>query len=329
MKQQTESTIVLENDSCRLNILTYGATLQEFSIQDEGWENIILSYDTVEEYMKDTYYLGATIGRVAGRIDNSTFDLDGTTYRLPANDGMHHLHGGDGLHRRVWAVEQVTSDRVLLHYVSPDGANGYVGTLDVRAMFELIDQGVIITYEATCDKDTICDLTNHTYFNLSGGERDILNHELTLSADTFAELRDDLIPTGRLLEVDGIPFDFRTGRALSDGVVSTHPQNELVNGYDHPFIFTDRREARLYDRESQRELTLSTTAPAIVLYSGNQMNETTSLREGMSRRYYGVCLEPQHLPDAVHHETFPSIRLKAGDTYRWQTTYRVETGVSR
>lgn len=175
-----ESTITLENDVYRLNILTYGATLQEFSIQDDGWKNIVLSYDTVEAYMQDTYYLGATIGRVAGRIDQSTFDLDGVTYHVPANEGVHHLHGGKGLNRRVWTVEQRTSDRVTLHCVSPDGENGYPGTLDVRATFELADHGVTITYEATSDQDTVCDLTNHTYFNLSGGERDILNHELTV-----------------------------------------------------------------------------------------------------------------------------------------------------
>lgn len=334
MKRQTEeyiknSTITLENDLYRLKVLTYGATLQELSIQEDGWKNIVLSYDSVEGYMQDSYYLGATIGRVAGRIENSTFDLGGETYTLPANEGDHHLHGGDGLHRRIWTVDQVTPDRLTLHYVSPDGENGYPGTLDVRATFELVDHGVTITYEATTDRDTICDMTNHTYFNLNGGARDILNHELTLSADRFAELRDDLIPTGQLSAVDGTPFDFRFGRVLADGPSSHHPQNQLVNGYDHPFVFKDKNEAILYDPDTRRQLTLSTTAPAIVLYSGNQMNNHTPLRQGTSRTYYGLCLEPQHLPNAVHQDAFPSIMLRAGETYKWQTTYRVETGVSR
>lgn len=333
MERQTEivdqTTIMLENDTCRLRILTYGATLQEFSIQDGGWKNLVLSYNSVEEYMADTYYLGATIGRVAGRIENGTFDIEDTTYQLPQNEGNHHLHGGEGLHCQFWKVEDVSADRLILRYVSPDGENGYKGTLDVRATFELLADGVKINYDATSDTDTVCDLTNHTYFNLSGGDRDILQHELTLSADRFAELREDLIPTGQLLEVDQTPFDFRLGRTLAEGPASHHYQNQLVGGYDHPFVFADQRKAKLYDPESQRELTLSTTTPALVLYSGNQMNEEMMLREGRSRKHYGVCLEPQHLPDAVHHEAFSSIRLPAGQTYRWETVYRVEKGVSR
>jgi len=333
MERQTEvvdqTAIMLENETCRLRILTYGATLQEFSIQDEGWKNLILSYDTLEEYMADTYYLGATIGRVAGRIENGAFDLEKMTYQLPQNEGNHHLHGGDGLHCQFWKVEDVSADFLTLRYVSPDGENGYKGMLDIRASFELLSDGVRISYEATSDTDTVCDLTNHTYFNLSAGKRDILQHELTLSADRFAELREDLIPTGKLLEVDQTPFDFRLGRTLSEGSASHHPQNQLVGGYDHPFVFADQRKAKLYDPESQRTLTLFTSTPALVVYSGNQMNEETMLREGQSRKHYGVCLEPQHLPDAVHHEEFPSILLAAGQTYRWETVYRVEKGVSR
>jgi len=324
-----QTAFTLENDMCRLRILTYGATLQEFSIQDEGWKNLILSYDTVEEYKTDTYYLGATVGRVAGRIEDGTFDMDGATYHLPQNEGKHHLHGGDGLHCQFWKMEDVSNTHLVLRYVSPDGENGYKGTLDVRASFELLADGVKITYEAISDTDTVCDMTNHTYFNLSGGSRDILGHELTLPANQFAELRDDLIPTGRLLDVDQTPFDFRSGRMLGDGPASSHPQNQLVNGYDHPFLFDDQRKATLYDPESKRSLMLSTTAPALVLYSGNQMNEETILREGSSRKYYGVCLEPQHLPDAVHHSNFSSIRLLAGETYHWETEYRVGKGVSR
>ena len=312
--------------------LDYGCIITEILAPDRSGkaENVVLGFDNIEDYLDWSPYFGAVVGRVAGRIKGGRFELDGKEYTLAQNENGNHLHGGEkGFSHVLWKGEPFTNEHaagVRFSYISPDGEEGYPGKLAVQVTYELTAENEwIISYEGESDLKTIVNLTNHTYFNLSGGiQRDCKNHVLTLNSNRFLELDDQLLPTGRSLEAEGTPFDFRAGREIKDGVESEHPQNLLAgHGYDHPFLFEQgsKGKAILEDNESGRVLIVETDQPCAVVYTSNQLAGPFKIRGVEARPYLGVCLETQGLPDAIHHPEFPSIILEKGSKYRTLTKY--------
>jgi aldose 1-epimerase len=323
----------LKNDAgFEVTSINYGCIITDLNVPDAKGqiENVVLGFDQLEAYQNDSPYFGAVIGRVAGRINSATFSLDGKTYGLPKNDGNNHLHGGKiGFDRVVWEANILKEEEyvgVEYTYVSPDGEEGYPGEVTVKVRYTIDENYTFsISYEGKTDQATLLNLTNHTYFNLSGnGKRDILQHHLTLKSDQFLELNDELIPTGELVPVQGTSFDFENGRKIADGVTSTHPQNILAgNGYDHPFVLkkNHNQEIRLEDPDSGRSLVIETDEPCVVLYTGNQLTDDFKIRDINSKKYLGLCLETQKHPDAINHPDFPSILLKEEEVYRSHTSY--------
>ncbi len=315
----------------RVRVLSLGATIQSLEVPDRDGRpaDIVLGYPTAAEYLEKPRYFGSTVGRYANRIDDARFELDGETYTLEANDGANHLHGGlQGLDKQHWTLESIESGapaRAVFRIVSPDGAGGYPGTLKIEARFNLADDGELrIEYEATTDRPTIVNITNHAYFNLSGAAsgHGILDHELTIRAERYTPVDDTLIPTGEVARVAGTPFDFRAPRRIGNGVRdASNEQIRYGRGYDHNYVLDDadgslRRAAVLRDPFSGRVMEMLTTAPAVQFYSGNFLDGLTVGKNGqMYRQGDALCLEPQVYPDAPNQPAFPSARLDPGEKY--------------
>lgn len=327
----------LENDhGMKMTCLNFGCIVtQIFTPNVKGeLENVVLGFKSVDEYIQHQNYFGAVIGRVAGRIKGSQFELDGILYTLPTNEGVNHLHGGEyGLHRRIWQAKTFEQDEAVgieFSYLSKDGEEGYPGNVNIKVVYLLTnDNRWIQKFIGATDKKTLLNMTNHTYFNLSGnGKNDILDHELTLKSNQFLQLNNELLPTGKFIDVEATPFDFRKGRKLREGVESLHPQNVLVgNGFDHPFILSENQnqEIVLKDKESGRKLIIETNQPCVILYTGNSLPENYTIQEGVqSRKFLGVCLETQGLPDAIHHPHFPSVVLEPNKIYEAVTSYHFD-----
>jgi len=320
-------------------IITYGATLQALLVPDRMGRSsdVALGYDELEGYVAKPQFFGATVGRYANRIAGAKFTLDGKTYSLAANNGPNALHGGTkGFDKVVWTVAEVKSGpvaSVTLTYVSRDGEEGYPGTLKASVTYALDDNQTLTTrYEATTDKPTIVNLTNHSLFNLAGvpAARSVLDHRLTVNADAYTPVDATLIPTGELRNVAGTPFDFRqsalVGARIRD---ASDAQIAIGRGYDHNFALrggeteTPKLAARVEDPVSGRVLELFTTEPGVQVYTGNFLDGTTV---GKSHVVYrqgdGLALEPQKFPDSPNRTTFPSARLDPGKTYRQTSYYR-------
>jgi len=310
------------NNGVEASITNYGGAVTSLKVPDRDgvFGDVVLGYETLDDYMKNPRYLGALIGRHANRIGGGKFSLNGVEYQLAQNNGANHLHGGPkGFDKKVW---RATADDVLhLEYFSEDGEENYPGNLTVNVDYSLNDENELrIDYRATTDKDTICNLTNHSYFNLAGGG-DILGHELTLHAHGFTPVSTDLVPTGEIHSVDGTPMDFRTARVIGNG------------GYDHNFVLADwshgslRLVARLREPKSGRVMEVLTTEPGMQFYSGNFLDGSLRGKGGVAyEQYAGLCLETQHFPDAPNQPNFPTTVLRVGQEYRQTTIYRFTTG---
>ncbi|KQL32755.1 aldose epimerase [Bacillus sp. FJAT-25509] len=321
------------NSGMSVSCLNYGCVISKIMVPDHDGivENVVLGFDNFNDYLKWSPYFGAIVGRVAGRIKGASFDLDGKKYSLVANDDRNHLHGGKvGLSSVIWKTEKIEEENAIglkFFNLSHDGEEGYPGNLDLTVSYLLTnDNELKIKYEGKTDKKTLVNLTNHSYFNLSGNlKRDCLEHMLQLETDYFLELSPDLTPTGRLLDVKNTPFDFKQGRKLKNGIQSSHPQNVLVgHGYDHPIVCANNCEniIMLWEEESGRTLRVTTDQPCVVLYSGNQLEGPFSISDVPARKYLGVCLETQGYPDAINHPEFPSIILEREDLYYSTTKYQ-------
>jgi aldose 1-epimerase len=322
-------------------IITLGASIQALSAPDKQGKSadIVLGYKTAAEYLAKPQYFGVTVGRYANRIAKGKFTLDGKSYALATNDGPNHLHGGaKGFDKVLWQIDSVKSGSpasVVLSYTSPDGEEGYPGTLKVTATYSLSDKNELtIDYRATTDKATIVNVTNHAYFNLAGeaGTADILGHRLTLAADAYTPVDSTLIPTGERKSVAGTPFDFRKatliGARVRDG---RDEQIRYGRGYDHNFVVngaagTMRVAARVEDPASGRVMELLTTAPGVQFYSGNFLDGTSLGKGGrIYRQGDALCLEPQVFPDAPNQKNFPTARLDPGKTYSNSMILRFST----
>jgi aldose 1-epimerase len=323
----------LKNDNgIEVSCLNYGCIITKILTPDSrGYlENIVLHFESMEEYEKNPPFLGAIIGRVAGRIKDAEFELDGKTYSLEKNEGENHLHGGvKGFHTVQWNAETIEEEnQVGIHftYTSLDGEEGYPGTVSAQITYLLNNKNeFFIKYNAKTDQKTLLNLTNHTYFNLSGNaKRDVLDHSLKLDSKQFLELNEQLLPTGVMVDTENTVFDFRIGRKIKDGTTSNHQQNRLVGcGYDHPFLLNTHHngEIILFDEESGRKVMVETDAPSVVLYTGNSLTEDLNVNGVQCRKYLGLCLETQGLPDAIHQPSFPSIILDKNEKYYTETKY--------
>lgn len=324
-------------------VLAYGATLQSVVMPDRNGKraDVALGYDNMADYLKAPQYFGMAVGRFANRLAGGRFKLDGQTYQTPINNGKNALHGGTvGFDKVLWEVVSVKNGptaSVTLRYVSPDGDQGYPGTMTVDAVYSLDEaNNLTIEYTATTDKPTIANITNHAYWNLSGegSANGAMGHVLTIPAQTYLPTDDGAIPTGEFRPVAGTVFDFRKPRAVGDRVRDARDQQiAWGRGYDHNWVIgrevtaTQHLMARVYDPASGRGFELWSNQPGLQFYSGNFLDGTS---HGKAKKVYrggdAVVLEPQIFPDAPNQKGFPDARLAPGQTYRNIMTYRLTSG---
>lgn len=319
--------------TCELS--DYGGYLISLTVPDRNGRpgDIVLGYETLQEYFDDSQYLGSLIGRFGNRIAGGRFRLGDKEYALAVNNGENHLHGGErGFHKVLWDAQPFKNAGeagVRMTYTSADGEEGYPGKLDVTAVFTLNSAGdLTIDYTAVTDAPTPVNLTHHGYFNLTCAGRDILGHELQINADTFLPVDEGLIPLGAPRPVEGTPFDFREPKAIGRDIGRENRQLTFGQGYDHNWILNGTagaldRACTLYDPESGRCMEVLTTEPGLQFYSGNFLDGSTTGKDGIVYRHrYAVALEPQHFPDSPNRPDFPSVILEPGDTYRHTSVYR-------
>ncbi|HYD54560.1 MAG TPA: aldose epimerase family protein [Gemmatimonadaceae bacterium] len=327
----------LRRGALAVRVTTWGGIILSIHAPDRDGEvdDVVLGHDAPAAYRGDGAYLGAVVGRYANRIAHACFALDGRQHVLSRNDGEHHLHGGAaGLARVNWRgtpLRDAGSVGVWLEHTSPDGDEGYPGTLAVEVRYRVFDGGrLVIDYRATTDRPTHVNLTQHSYFNLAGSAgHDVLGHELTIVAERFTPVRAGLLPTGALAPVEGTPLDFRAPRAIGERIGAPCAQLGLAGGYDHNFVLAAapgpdglRKAARLVDPGSGRTLDVHTTEPGLQLYSGNFLDGTTAGKGGrVHGRHGGVCLETQHFPDSPNQPAFPSTILRPGGRFASRTIY--------
>ncbi len=331
-------TLVNDN-GMSARITTFGGIVVSLTAPGVGgaWDDVVLGFDTLEEYVDHNPFFGCLVGRYGNRIALGEFTLEGVRHVLARNNGPNHLHGGlRGFDKQVWtslARETEDGPALELGYVSPDGEESYPGTLTVQVLYTVTrDNSLRIDYTATTDKTTIVNLTNHSYFNLSGGRvATILDHVVTLSADAYTPVDESLIPTGEIRPVDGTPMDFRQPRRIGERIDADDVQLRFGGGYDHNWVVngtpgTLRLAARVREPLSRRVMEVLTTEPGVQFYTGNMMPPALSGKRGQRyNRRGGFCMETQHFPDSPNQPAFPSTVLSPGEVYRSTTVYRFST----
>jgi aldose 1-epimerase len=330
----------LTNDNGMIvKIMNYGGTVTSLIVPDRNGKmgDVVLGYDNLDGYLKNNPYFGSIIGRYANRIAKGRFILNGIEYKLAQNNGENHLHGGiKGFDKVVWNAKEVKTGNgvgVELSYLSKDGEEGYPGNLSVTVTYILTNNNELkINYLATTDKDTVVNLTHHSYFNLAGaGEGDILGHELMINADKFTPVDKNLIPTGELRSVKGTPMDFTQPTPIGARINQEDEQLIFGKGYDHNWVLNLvdgalTRVARVYEPKTGRVMEVFTTEPGMQFYSGNFLDGTITGKGGkVYYQRYGFCLETQHFPDSPNKPQFPSTVLKPGQTYKTTTIYQFST----
>ena len=323
-----------------VKIITLGGIITAVHVPDRNGNlaDVVLGCNTVADYETNSAYFGALIGRYGNRIGGAGFTLEGKTYSLAVNNGPNALHGGlKGFDKQVWAAKEINNHSGVgleLSYLSPDGEEGYPGNLSVTVTYSLTDDNAIqINYSAVTDQTTVVNLTNHSYFNLSGnGSGTVYQHIVQINADNYTPVNESLIPTVELAPVAGTPFDFRSPKVINGGLRSSHPQMVYGRGYDHNFVLNRQsssgleRAAWVYDPTSGRVLEVWTTEPAMQFYTGNFLDGTlVGSSGGLMRQGDGLCLETQHYPDSPNQSHFPSTTLKPDETYQTTTVYKFST----
>lgn len=316
-------------------ITNYGGIVTSIKTPDRAGKiaDVVLGFDSLDGYLREHPYFGAIVGRYGNRIAKGAFQLNGVAYQLARNNGENALHGGlRGFDKQVWAGQDLPGG-VALRYLSKDGEEGYPGALDATVRYTLSDNNELrIEYEATTDKDTVVNLTNHSYFNLAGqGEGDVLSHRIQIAADRFTPVDAGLIPTGERKPVSGTPFDFREAAQIGARINDADEQLARGGGYDHNFVLNASGgglalAARVTEAGSGRVMEVLTDQPGVQFYTGNFLDGTLTGKAGkVYRKRYGLCLETQHFPDSPNHPEFPSTVLKPGQRYRTTTVYRFST----
>ena len=328
---------ILKNEKgMEISVITYGGIITSWTAPDKNgnYQDIALGYDSLGQYEKSSPYFGALIGRYGNRIAKGKFTLDGTEYQLATNDGQNHLHGGvKGFDKVVWTASESTTDNtasLVLTYLSKDMEEGYPGNLQTTVTYTLNNDNTLeVVYEATTDKKTIVNLTQHSYFNLSGDfTKPILDHEITIDADKLVPVDATLIPTGELTDVTNTPFDFRHAKTIGKDIEAKDEQLKRGEGYDHCWVLNNQSQgmrlvASAYHPESGRVMEVFTDEPGIQLYTGNFLDGTLPSKQGGTYGHRsGFCLETQHYPDSPNQKDFPSVVLNPGENYVSKTSFK-------
>lgn len=334
MKDGTPVSLYTMNNGkgVTMSVMNYGGIIVSLVVpaKDGTPVDVVLGFDSLSAYEKQNPFFGALVGRYGNRIGNAKFTLDGKEYKLAQNNNGNHLHGGTkGFDKVFWQIEEVPSEEgvaLKLSYLSKDMEEGYPGNLQVNVIYTLTEDNTIkFDYNATTDKKTIVNLTQHSYFNLNGGKTDILSHKVSINADKFVVIDKNLIPTGELRSVEGTPFDFRTPVAIGERINAKDQQLEFGIGYDHCWVINGeglKPTAVVYDSISGIEMSVHTTEPGVQFYTGNFLDGSLKGKDGLVyKKRSGFCLETQHFPDSPNKEEFPSVVLSPGETYTSLTTY--------
>ena len=329
--------ILSNNKGMEVRIITYGGIITSWTAVDKNgdYKDIVLGYNTLAEYEAETPYFGALIGRYGNRIAGGKFKIDDQEYTLAANNGVNHLHGGlKGFDKVVWDAKTIINDSTVsleLSYLSKDMEEGYPGNLNTKVTYTLNnDDELSVSYEATTDKPTIVNLTQHSYFNLTADfNQDVLDHEIVINADSFLPVDNALIPTGEFRDVNKTPFDFRKPKAIGQQISDKNTQLENGMGYDHCWVLNDQDKglrfvASAYEPASGRMLEVFSDEPGIQFYSGNFLDGTLPNKSnGTYQHRTGFCFETQHYPDSPNQKNFPSVRLNPGEKYNSKTVFRL------
>jgi aldose 1-epimerase len=318
-------------------IMTYGGIVQLLKVADRAgkFDDIVLGYDNLDDYIKVTPHFGALIGRYGNRIAGAKFTLDAQAYTLAINNGPNSLHGGiKGFDKVVWDVVKATGNSLELHYLSKDGEEGFPGNLDVTATYTLTDDNALqLKFKATTDKPTVVNLTHHSYFNLAGqGNGDILGHEVYINSDKTTPVNKDLIPTGAFADVTGTPFDFRKATAIGARINDPDPVLQYGPGYDHNWVINQAKpgeltlQARVTEPTTGRVMEVWSDEPGLQFYAGNFLDGTITGKGGkVYQKRTGCCMEPQHYPDSPNKANFPSVVLRPEQTFQNTIIYKFST----
>ncbi|TFH19257.1 galactose mutarotase [Candidatus Bathyarchaeota archaeon] len=314
------------SDEIIVKISNYGGTVTSIRSPDRDgvFGEVVLGFDSLGGYLASPFYNGATIGRYANRIGGGTINVDGVQYKLPLNNGVNHLHGGvNGFDKKVWAPEIIDDASLRLNYTSPDGEEGYPGTLNASVTFTIDGDQLEVDYLASTDKTTVVNMTNHAYFNL-GSSKTILDHVLWIDSDSYTPVDAGLIPVGPHEDVKGTPFDFREPTRIGSRISDIHPQLVRGNGYDQNFVLNQigNPQITVNEPESGRVLEISTTMPGVQFYTGNFLDGRDIGRGGPLGFRSGLCLETQYFPDSPNKPGYPSTVLHPGEKYIEKTVYR-------
>jgi len=324
--------IRLQNGGLSAEILTYGATLRSLRVPDRDGKplDVVLGFDSIEDYVNQSCYIGATVGPNANRIGGAACPIGKTRRRLDANDGKNNLHSGfAGLDRQLWEVLAASEEAVTLLCTHPDGRGGLPGDLNLAVTYWLDEGALLVEYRAVSEKDTLCNPTNHSYFNLDGqGSGDVLDHRIQILSDAFTPTDAHSIPTGELRPVEGTVMDLREPVRIGDRVEDPEPQLRLAKGFDHNWILEEKEEpfrlaARVWGARSGVSMELWTDRPGVQFYSGNYIPQGLPGKDGaLYSPRSGLCLETQAWPDAPNHPDFPATLLRAGKEWQSRTLYR-------
>lgn len=316
------------------SVTDYGAALVKLEVPDNAGNlrDVVLGYDDVSGYEQCDGAFGAAVGRSANRIGGATFIIQGKTYTLDKNDHGNNLHSGmDFYHKRIWTVDKKEDGKIEFVLQSPDGDQGYPGTLAMHVTYELTEDNELrLIYDAVPDADTVINMTNHSYFNLDGHKSgDVLDEIVTLDADYYTKADSESIPTGELVDVTGTPMDFRTPRALGDGIYEDYEALRFGNGYDHNWVLKNDgkfvKVAQVVSKKSGIVMEVWTDLPGIQMYTANFVNHEPGKDGAVYESRQAVCFETQYFPDAVHHENFASPICKKGVPYHTVTSYKFGT----
>ena len=336
-KQTTLFTLQNKN-GMKVTLTNYGGKIVNIWVPDKNGKlaDILLGFNTIDEYVKGSKSFGATVGRYANRIAKATFTLDSVAYQLPVNNGPNCIHGGpDGFYSKVFDAKEVETAEgkvVEMHYVSPDGESGFPGKLDFNVSFKLTEKNeLVINYTATTDKPTVLNVTNHSYFNLKGeGKGEITGIEVVVNGDSIAEVANkEMIPTGVYRNILNTPMDFKAPRIAGKDIDADYDQLNYGGGYDHAWILNKTKKGELsfaasaYEPENGRFMEVYTTEPSVQFFTGNSLNGSQTGKSGVAyAKRTGFCFETQHLPDSPNHPNFPSTVLRPGETFNSTTIFK-------
>jgi aldose 1-epimerase len=328
--QRVDLITITNNNNMEAKFLSYGGAIVELLVPDREdiAENIILAYQNLEDYIENPTYFGVIVGRTSGRIASGQFNLEGRPYKLNKNFGVNHCHGGAaGFSHQIWSYNIIETDQgiaIEFQYNSPDGEESYPGNLNVKVTYTLRqDNTLIIEYKAKTDKVTLCNLTNHSYFNLSGNyKRRVTDQYMRIVSSSFLELNNNLIPTGKLIHVKDTPMDFNQRKQIGRDMKADYEQLIVANGYDHPWLLEGKtNQIEMYDSESGRKMNITTTYPTSVIYSFNYPNNERLLYGKIAEKHDGICFETQFEPDGINSKHFNKAILQPGREYYEKTEF--------